>query len=202
MHVELRLGNGQCTMKGCVEEDVAYTSYYMDSEYPITKVLRDPVYVEVRLLDRTDPNLVLTLGRCWATASPNPYSLPQWDLLIDGCPYRDDRYQTSLIASSGVPFPSHYRRFSFKMFTFVAGGTGGNPTNQKLQQDEVMTPLHEKVYIHCNTAVCKPSLQDNCEPRCFRKKRDIGASVKSGSRPESNIVTSQGIIYTDQPREE
>lgn len=67
----------------CVEE-VAFNSYYMDSDYPITKVLRDPVYVDVALLDRSDPNLVLTLGRCWVTADPSPHSYPQWDLLIDG----------------------------------------------------------------------------------------------------------------------
>lgn len=65
-------------------EDVAFTSYYMDSDYPITKVLRDPVYVDVALLERTDPNLVLTLGRCWVTANPSPQSYPQWDLLING----------------------------------------------------------------------------------------------------------------------
>lgn len=65
-------------------EDVAYTSYYTEADYPVTKVLRDPVYTEVRILARTDPNIVLTLGRCWATTTPNPQSLPQWDLLIDG----------------------------------------------------------------------------------------------------------------------
>lgn len=63
---------------------MAYSSYYLDSDYPIYKVLRDPVYVEVRMLERTDPNLVLTLGRCWATTSIYPNSIPQWDLLIDG----------------------------------------------------------------------------------------------------------------------
>lgn len=26
-----------------------------------------------------------------------------------------------------------------------------------------------QVFIHCNTAVCQPSLGNNCEPRCFRK---------------------------------
>ncbi|XP_072291412.1 zona pellucida sperm-binding protein 4-like [Eucyclogobius newberryi] len=200
LNVELRLGNGQCTMKGCNEEDVAYNSYYLDSDYPVTKVLRDPVYVEVRLLDRTDPNLVLTLGRCWATSSPYSQSLPQWDLLIDGCPYRDDRYQTYLVhvvASSGVSYPTHYRRFFFKMFTFVAADPS-NPTKQNLQHDGVLTPLREKVYVHCNTAVCKPTPGDNCEPRCFRKKRDIAASVKSGSRPETVTVTSQVIIIVDQ----
>lgn len=64
--------------------DVAYTSYYTEADYPVAKVLREPVYVEVQLLERTDPLLVLTLGRCWTTTSPNPHSMPQWDILIDG----------------------------------------------------------------------------------------------------------------------
>uniref|UniRef100_A0A3B4ASF3 Zona pellucida sperm-binding protein 4 n=1 Tax=Periophthalmus magnuspinnatus TaxID=409849 RepID=A0A3B4ASF3_9GOBI len=204
LNVELRLGNGKCVVKGCVEEDVAYTSYYTDSEYPVTKVLRDPVYVEVRLLERTDPNLVLTLGRCWATSSPNPQSLPQWDLLVNGCPYQDDRYQTTLVnvgPSSGLSFPSHYRRFIFKMFAFVAHEY--TDPAKKIQHDEVWVPLKEKVYIHCNTSVCTPSLQNNCEPRCFRKRRDIAASVKSASRAENTTttVTSQGIIIMDQRQE-
>lgn len=65
-------------------EDQAYSSYYGDAEYPVTKVLRESVYVEVRVLERTDPNIVLTLGRCWATSNPDPQSLPQWDLLMNG----------------------------------------------------------------------------------------------------------------------
>ncbi|XP_056274781.1 zona pellucida sperm-binding protein 4-like isoform X2 [Pseudoliparis swirei] len=84
LDVELRVANGQCTAKGCLEEDVAYNSFYVDSDYPVTKTLRDPVYVEVRMLKRTDPNLVLTLGRCWVTSKPDPQSMPQWDLLVDG----------------------------------------------------------------------------------------------------------------------
>ncbi|KAG7217398.1 hypothetical protein INR49_021565, partial [Caranx melampygus] len=122
IEVQLRLANGQCHTKGCNELDVAYTSFYTEADYPVTKVLRDPVYVEVQLMGKTDPHLVLTLGRCWTTTSSNPHSLPQWDILIDGCPYRDDRYMSSLVpvgSSSGLDFPSHYRRFLFKMFTFV-----------------------------------------------------------------------------------
>uniref|UniRef100_A0A3B4YWR6 Zona pellucida sperm-binding protein 4 n=1 Tax=Seriola lalandi dorsalis TaxID=1841481 RepID=A0A3B4YWR6_SERLL len=84
IQVHLWLANGQCHTKGCNELDVAYNSFYTDADYPVTKVLRDPVYVEVQLLDKTDPNLVLTLGRCWTTTSSNPHSLPQWDILIDG----------------------------------------------------------------------------------------------------------------------
>jgi len=64
--------------------DEAYTSYYSVADYPVTKVLREPVYVEVRILERTDPNIVLMLGHCWATQTPSPLSLPQWDLLVNG----------------------------------------------------------------------------------------------------------------------
>uniref|UniRef100_A0A3Q1HDE2 Zona pellucida sperm-binding protein 1-like n=1 Tax=Acanthochromis polyacanthus TaxID=80966 RepID=A0A3Q1HDE2_9TELE len=188
LRVELRLGNGVCNTKGCNEELVAYNSFYQDAEYPILKVLRDPVYVEVRMLERTDPNLVLTLGRCWVTSDPNPYSLPQWDLLINGCPYRDDRYLTRLIpvdSSSGLTYPSHYRRFVFKMFTFVA--TGGQ------------TPSKKGMYIHCDAAVCQPSLTNNCEPRCSRKK--IAGSVQKIVRPETTMVSSGGISITSPSTE-
>lgn len=65
-------------------EEVAYNSYYVAADYPVTRILRDPVFVEVQLMDRNDANLVLNLGRCWTTTSANPHSLPQWDILIDG----------------------------------------------------------------------------------------------------------------------
>lgn len=65
-------------------EEAAYDSFYTPVDYPITKVLREPVYVEVRITERSDPNLVLNLEHCWATATSNPGSLPQWDLLVDG----------------------------------------------------------------------------------------------------------------------
>ena len=29
----------------------------------------------------------------------------------------------------------------------------------------------DQVYIHCDAAVCQPSLGNNCEPRCFRKSK-------------------------------
>ncbi|XP_070762736.1 zona pellucida sperm-binding protein 4-like [Enoplosus armatus] len=199
LRVELRLANGQCNAKGCVEEEAAYSSFYTDADYPVTKVLRDPVYAEVRMLERTDPNIVLTLGRCWATSDPYPHSLPQWDLLIDGCPYRDDRYQTMLIpvsASPGLLYPTHHRRFVFKMFTFVATGAA-NPSKGKASDPEAMTPLKEKVYIHCDAAVCQPSLGNNCEPRCFRKRRDIAASFKSDLTAETTVVSSQEIVIID-----
>ncbi|KAI7799384.1 zona pellucida glycoprotein 2.2 [Triplophysa rosa] len=159
LRVELRLANGQCVTKGCAEGDEAYTSYYGEDEYPVTKVLREPVYVEVRILERTDPNLVLLLGHCWATSTPSPLSLPQWDLLVDGCPYQDDRYLTTLVpvvGLSGLQFPTHYKRFVVKMFTFVDTSS--------------LAPLQDTIYIHCSTSVCHPA-SGSCEQSCARKSR-------------------------------
>ncbi|XP_056612865.1 zona pellucida sperm-binding protein 4-like [Triplophysa dalaica] len=179
LRVELRLANGQCVTKGCAEGDEAYTSYYGEDEYPVTKVLRDPVYVEVRILERTDPNLVLMLGHCWATSAPSPLSLPQWDLLVDGCPYQDDRYLTALVpevGSTGLQFPTHYKRFVVKMFTFV------DPSS--------LAPLQETIYIHCSTAVCHPA-SGSCEQSCARKRRAV--AVK---RSEETVVSSGGVFLT------
>lgn len=64
--------------------EVAYTSFYTAADYPVTKVLREPVYVEVELMEKSDPMTILTLDHCWATASSYPHSLPQWDILING----------------------------------------------------------------------------------------------------------------------
>lgn len=61
-----------------------YTSYYSEADYPVIKVLREPVYVEVRILERTDPNLILVLDHCWATSNPESLSQHQWDLVING----------------------------------------------------------------------------------------------------------------------
>uniref|UniRef100_W5NAY0 ZP domain-containing protein n=1 Tax=Lepisosteus oculatus TaxID=7918 RepID=W5NAY0_LEPOC len=144
-----------------------YDSYYSDLDYPVTKVLRDPVYVEVHILNRTDPNIVLTLGDCWATSTPSPLSQSRWSLLVAGCPYGGDNYQTTLIpvgGSSGLPYPTHYQRFMLRMFTFV------DPASQ--------VPLMEKVFIHCSAAVCQPTATDRCVPMCGRR-RELPISTKA-----------------------
>ncbi|XP_029930442.1 zona pellucida sperm-binding protein 4-like [Myripristis murdjan] len=184
LRVELRLANGQCHAKGCVEEEAAYSSYYTAADYPVAKVLREPVYVEVRILERTDSNIILTLEHCWATSSPSPDSMPQWDILVDGCPYQDDRYLTRVIpvdGSSGLPYPMHYKRFVVKMFTFV--------------HQETFAPQKDTVFIHCATAVCHPSSTDSCERQCHRKRR---AAVQKASSGHRVLVSSGEVILAAQ----
>ncbi|XP_069042712.1 zona pellucida sperm-binding protein 4-like [Lepisosteus oculatus] len=171
LRVELRIARGEL-----------YDSYYSDLDYPVTKVLRDPVYVEVHILNRTDPNIVLTLGDCWATSTPSPLSQPSWSLLVAGCPYGGDNYQTTLIpvgGSSGLPYPTHYQRFMIQMFTFV------DPASQ--------VPLMEKVFIHCSAAVCQPTATDRCVPTCGRRRRAVAQVAQDSSR-ETALVSSGEVI--------
>ncbi|XP_039598862.1 zona pellucida sperm-binding protein 4-like [Polypterus senegalus] len=138
-----------------IATDSSYGSYYVDADYPVTKTLRDPVAVEVHIVNRTDPNLVLTLGDCWVTPGPSASSQPQWSLLVNGCPYSGDNYLTSLVtvdSTSGVANPSHYKRFVFEMFAFL------DPVAQQA--------LAEKIFIYCVAAACYPSATDPCTESC------------------------------------
>ena len=56
----------------------------MASDYPVVKLLRDPIYVEVSIHQRTDPSLELRLDQCWATPSADALLQPQWPLLVNG----------------------------------------------------------------------------------------------------------------------
>ncbi|XDV36264.1 hypothetical protein PO909_006075 [Leuciscus waleckii] len=179
LRVELRLAKGQCTAKGCSDEDM-FTSYYSEEDYPVTKVLREPVYVEVRILERMDPNVILVLDHCWTTSTPEPLSLPQWDLVLKGCPYKDDHYLTTPlpVGSSGLQFPSHYKRFVVKMFTFV--------------DQSSFVPLQERIFIHCTTSVCHHSATEPCEPSCDgRKRRAVSEDLKES---KEKVVVSSGEV--------
>uniref|UniRef100_H3BXB2 ZP domain-containing protein n=1 Tax=Tetraodon nigroviridis TaxID=99883 RepID=H3BXB2_TETNG len=156
VRVLMRLANGKCTTKGCNEVEAAFTSFYTDEEYPVLKVLREPVYVQVEILERTDPLVVLTLDHCWTTTSPNPHTFPQWDILINGCPNPADPYTSELVSvTTDVEFPEHYKRFLFKMFAFV---------------DSVsVEPTYQQIYLHCSTSLCIAAPCRQCFPACFTK---------------------------------
>ncbi|KAG9491303.1 hypothetical protein GDO78_000022, partial [Eleutherodactylus coqui] len=161
--------------------DSTYAEYYTDYDYPVTRVLREPVYVEVRILQRLDPKLVLVLHQCWATPSPSPLNAVQWPILINGCPFTGDNYKSALIPvvpRSAVDFPSHYSRFDVKTFTFV---------DQNTQQ-----PLAGQVYIHCSVSACVLSPSDSCTTMCSRSRRSANM-VKNESG--TVLVSSPVSIY-------
>ncbi|XP_039608947.1 zona pellucida sperm-binding protein 4-like [Polypterus senegalus] len=166
-----------------IATDSSYGSYYVDADYPVTKTLRDPVAVEVHIVNRTDPNLVLTLGDCWVTPGPSASSQPQWSLLVNGCPYTGDNYLTSLVTvdgTSGVAYPSHYKRFVFEMFAFV------DPVTQQA--------LAEKIFIYCVAAACYPSATDPCTQSCPARR-----SGRAADKMAQHIFSRKPVLLHSGP---
>ncbi|XP_009459499.1 PREDICTED: zona pellucida sperm-binding protein 1 [Nipponia nippon] len=176
-----------------IATDENYSSYHPDGDYPLVRVLRDPIYVEVRLLQKTDPNLVLVLHHCWASPSTDAAAEPQWPILVDGCPFAGDNYRTQLVpvgpASPQLPFPSHYQRFVISTFTFV--------------EPPSMAVLEGEVYISCSASVCHLAQPEPCRPSCqlgvpSRARRSPGDRRTAGA---VGTVTSQGrIIFPKVPK--
>ncbi|KGL85313.1 Zona pellucida sperm-binding protein 1, partial [Tinamus guttatus] len=176
-----------------VATDDSYSSYHEDGDYPLVKVLRDPIYVEVRLLQKTDPNLVLVLHQCWASPSTSATAEPQWPILVDGCPFIGDNYRTQLLpvgpASQQLPFPSHYQRFVVSTFTFV--------------ESPSMAMLEGEVYIFCSASVCHLAQPEPCRPSCqlgvpSRARRSLGD--KRTPEPMDKVVSQGRIIFQESPK--
>ncbi|XP_053165861.1 zona pellucida sperm-binding protein 4-like [Hemicordylus capensis] len=166
-----------------IATDQLYSEYYANRDYPVVKVLRDPVFLEVRILQRTDPNLVLVLHECWATSSTNPLQKPQWSILVNRCPYGGDNYQTRFVtveAASGLQFPSHYLRFVVSTFTFVDSAS--------------RQALTGPVYFHCSASACVPSAQESCMARCLGVRARRTPENQTPEDTPRSLVTAEGAV--------
>ncbi|CAM5149326.1 unnamed protein product [Natator depressus] len=176
-----------------IATDPSYRSYLTERDYPVVKVLRDPLYMEVRILHRTDPSLVLVLHQCWATPSANPLQQPQWPILVDGCPFLGDNYRTQLVpvgpASSELPFPTHHQRFVLSTFAFVDSAS--------------QVVLEGEVYIYCSASACYPSRLEPCRTMCpsgaaTRGRRFL--DINNGTGEPQDLVSSPGpVIFQESP---
>ncbi|NXG34828.1 ZP2 protein, partial [Dromaius novaehollandiae] len=158
--------------------DDSYRHPYHDDQYPIVRYLRQPIFLEVQVLNRNDPSLQLVLDDCWATASQEPSSLPQWNIVVDGCEYDLDSYRTVFHpVGHGVSYANYRQRLEVKTFAFMSG-------------DKALPGL---VYFHCSVLICNRFQPDSplCLTRCPKPSRSKRESGWSGM---NSVVSLRGPV--------
>ncbi|XP_058013648.1 zona pellucida sperm-binding protein 2 isoform X2 [Ahaetulla prasina] len=162
------INQGPLSLLLLIYPDQSYSVPYTDDQYPLVKYLREPIFLEVQVLNRNDPNIHLMLENCWATLSLEPTSLLRWNIVVDGCEYELDNYKTIFHPiGPGVSYANFRQRFEVKAFAFVSDGKA----------------LSNTVYFHCSVIICDRHHPDSplCTSQCprFSRKRREAATEKT-----------------------
>ncbi|KAK1155965.1 hypothetical protein AOXY_G26035 [Acipenser oxyrinchus oxyrinchus] len=176
-------GQGEFKLSLDIMRDPGYTTPYPKEEFPITKLLRDPLFVEVSVLS-DDPGIELFLKDCWGTLGADPSSTLKWPVIKDSCEFKGDKYKTvfhQVKLTRRVQLPGHYKRFDVKMFTFI-----------DMQSKQL---LDKEIYFHCAVIICDAqalSSDQACSGACIPGKQRRGRGAWSLG-VQHGVVSSGGI---------
>ncbi|XP_074545783.1 uncharacterized protein LOC141805012 [Halichoeres trimaculatus] len=134
-----------------IAKDAMYSSYHPQYHQPLQMLLGKPLYLEVRLLNNPDPNLVLLVHFCVAYPRSGK---AVWLLLYNGCPNPlDPAPKQAVLFDPPPPSPqAQTRRFTISTFQFLPDGEFKDPD--------------EEIYFMCSTEVCSPK-NGPCVEGCF-----------------------------------
>ncbi|KAM9385688.1 zona pellucida sperm-binding protein 4-like [Pholidichthys leucotaenia] len=130
-----------------IATDHTYTDYFRHDHRPLHKLLRKPVYLELRLKS-PKPYAELLVNYCLAYPRSARNALV---LLHEGCANPHDPL-VSILKVHDLPGNRNIRRFSVSTFVFMTH------TTKKY--------LKEEILFMCSTEVCFP-FEKTCEERCF-----------------------------------
>nr|XP_020503346.1 uncharacterized protein LOC109994381 [Labrus bergylta] len=134
-----------------IAKDDLYTSYYPQYHQPLQMLLGKPLYLEVRLLNSPDPDLVLLVHFCVAYPRSGK---AVWLLLYNGCPNPLDPALQKAVLVDPLPPPlqAQTRRFTITTFQFLPDAEFKDPD--------------EEIYFMCSTEICSPE-DGPCVEGCF-----------------------------------
>ncbi|XP_068447905.1 uncharacterized protein [Clinocottus analis] len=134
-----------------IAKDAEYSSFYPQNHPPLKMLLGKPLYLEVRLLNSSDPSLVLLVHFCVAYPASGK---AVWLLLYNGCSNPMVPALQQAVLSGPRPYTpqAQTRRFTISTFQFLPGG-------------ESMDLNGENNFM-CSTEICSPS-DGPCVEGCF-----------------------------------
>uniref|UniRef100_UPI0037E8596C zona pellucida sperm-binding protein 4-like n=1 Tax=Semicossyphus pulcher TaxID=241346 RepID=UPI0037E8596C len=133
-----------------IAKDSTYSSYLPTHHQPLSLLLGNPVYLELRLKS-PKPDAVILVNYCIAYPRSAKNALV---LVYEGCANPHDP-NVSILKVSDLPRNRYQRRFVVKAFQFM-----DQKTNKYLD---------EEIYFMCSAEVCRTT-EKNCEERCFDGK--------------------------------
>ncbi|XP_034062796.1 zona pellucida sperm-binding protein 2-like [Gymnodraco acuticeps] len=127
-----------------------------------------------------NPKVSLELAHCWATLEEDKMSLPQWDLIVNGCANSTDPHPVifhSVLPKGRDHYPSSFKRFEVPMFAFA----------------EDKDNLNRQVFVHCEVVIC--DVRNPVDVQCSDQDKTMkGQKLAVSDDPGFKSVTSGPII--------